>query len=283
MKTILDYKAIKIEDSPSYLLPRRAFLDNSYTVKDKETVVFDLIADEIAQEFAELAAVDFDERKSYGAVKAHFNIPFESPLATIARVDKPQFLFGQEKQSDFEKDIEEIQSGKKNWQQWIDKLPKKFQDHHWYQMNDWRDKKNKLHQIFFDNDAAVMYLIKKRWPNGVSCPYCDYHKVYEVATHKCDKMNFKFKCGRCYKKFSPLVRTLFHATKAPLVKWFSLMYLLTSNRYHDISIRQLCICIGVTYCAGWRMVKKFKGHTERSLLSTLNHGLFENKERTQTV
>ncbi len=97
------------------------------------------------------------------------------------------------------------------------------------------------------------YLIQQRWNGKPECPYCGGGKVYKIEKGE------RFKCGNpeCYKKFSATVGTVMEASKAPLVKWFTAIYLI-GNHKKGISSYQLAKDIGVTQTTGWFMLHRIR-------------------------
>ena len=57
---------------------------------------------------------------------------------------------------------------------------------------------------FFSNpQAAHDYMVGKRWPGGVHCPYCDGTTVSFYSNRRL------FRCAPCKKQFSVKVGTIF--------------------------------------------------------------------------
>lgn len=78
-----------------------------------------------------------------------------------------------------------------------------------------------------DEKDCREYLAANRWQDGKPvCPYCGCGNVYRI------KERDRYKCGspECYKKFSVTVGTIFEASKIPLMKWFTAVYLSTAHK-----------------------------------------------------
>ena len=106
---------------------------------------------------------------------------------------------------------------------------------------------NLLHicKAFATEDAALDYLIKQRWPDGVRCLACDNAKVYKIATKgKSGKPCRLFECADCGLHFSATTGTLFHDSHLPLQKWFMAMALMGEAK-KGISANQVERHIGV--------------------------------------
>ena len=91
---------------------------------------------------------------------------------------------------------------------------------------------------FKDNETCKRFLKEQRWGDDVVCPYCGHH-------HCRARSNGQFRCPNCLNNFSVLVGTIFENTKIALVKWFSVMYLISSHK-KGFSSHQLARDISVT-------------------------------------
>ena len=98
------------------------------------------------------------------------------------------------------------------------------------------------------------YLVSQRWPDGKPvCPYCGSGHIYRVKERQ------RFKCGNpdCYKKFSVTVGTIFEASKMPLFKWLTAVYLATAHK-KGISSYQLGRDIGISQKSAWFMLHRIR-------------------------
>ena len=108
-----------------------------------------------------------------------------------------------------------------------------------------------LVEYFKDNDTCKKFLIEQRWNDGdFICPYCKHHHCYKRA-------DGLFRCPKCRKNFSVLVRTIFENTKISLVKWLMAMYLVSSHK-KGISSHQLARDIEVTQKTAWYILHKIR-------------------------
>src|ERR1700736_4048440 len=75
------------------------------------------------------------------------------------------------------------------------------------------------------------YLVKRRWPDGVTCPRCGNVKVFPVKT-----MTFKWQCYECETikgggyRFSHIAGTIFENTNKPLREWFKVVHLMLTSK-----------------------------------------------------
>ncbi|PYV47835.1 MAG: hypothetical protein DMG94_04935 [Acidobacteria bacterium] len=119
---------------------------------------------------------------------------------------------------------------------------------------------NLLHicKAFATEDAALDYLIKQRWPDGVRCLACDNAKVYKIATKgKSGKPCRLFECADCGLHFSATTGTLFHDSHLPLQKWFMAMALMGEAK-KGISANQVARHIGVQYKTAWYLCHRIR-------------------------
>lgn len=95
------------------------------------------------------------------------------------------------------------------------------------------------------------YLIEKRWPDGVKCPFC-YGKS---ISHR--HSSHRLKCNSCNKSFSATAGTVLHATRLPLSKWFLAVSMIV-NAKKGISSLQLARTIGVNKNTAWYMQMRLR-------------------------
>jgi transposase-like protein len=84
-------------------------------------------------------------------------------------------------------------------------------------------------ELFPTDDACKMYLVARRWPNGVHCPRCgsDAKLSYLKARP------FHWQCRNCSGtgyRFSVLVGTIFENTKIGLRDWFRVIYMMLTGK-----------------------------------------------------
>jgi transposase-like protein len=115
-----------------------------------------------------------------------------------------------------------------------------------------------LAKSFPTEDAALLYWIKTRWPDGVRCFACDHDKSYLIETKgKTGKVARLFECADCGLHFSATTNTLFHDSHLPLQKWFMAIALMVEAK-KGISANQLKRHIGVTYKTAWYVCHRIR-------------------------
>lgn len=103
-----------------------------------------------------------------------------------------------------------------------------------------------LQKRFSTQHKCEVFLRRKRWPKGVSCPKCGAKHPYRI------KERNVWQCCACRYQFSITTGTIFHRSRTPLQKWFVAIWLMCSNK-KGISAKQLERSLGVTYKTAWRI------------------------------
>ena len=84
-------------------------------------------------------------------------------------------------------------------------------------------------KTFPDEDACRVYLVARRWPEGIRCPRCFNDKVFPVGS-----MAFKWQCYKCTPdagyRFSHIAGTIFENTNKPLREWFRVVHLMLTSK-----------------------------------------------------
>jgi len=111
--------------------------------------------------------------------------------------------------------------------------------------------------MFPDEDACRVYLVARRWPEGVSCPRCGSDHVYRLKT-----MDFKWECMDCGDgisfRFSHIAGTIFENTNKPLRKWYRVIHLMLVSK-KGMSALQLYRYMGFgSYKTAWLMCHKVR-------------------------
>ena len=110
-----------------------------------------------------------------------------------------------------------------------------------------------------DENDCMAYFVSLRWPGGVRCPRCNSERVAKLARP------WRWQCKRCSRngyRFSPLVGTIFEASKCPLTTWFSVIYLMCACK-EGLSIRQVQRLIsGRSPKTAWRLCRRIRAAME---------------------
>ncbi len=112
-------------------------------------------------------------------------------------------------------------------------------------------------RAFPDDAACLDHLVRRRYPNGISCPTCQ-----KVTKHFREASRPSYACEYCGHHEHPMVGTIFEGSATSLKLWYYAIFLMSSTRC-GISAKQLERELGVTYKCAWRMFNKI-----RSLMTT---------------
>ena len=111
-----------------------------------------------------------------------------------------------------------------------------------------------LFQMFPDNETAEQWFVETRWPDGITCAYCDSENVNDKASHK----TMPYRCNACKKRFSVKTNSLMHASNISYQKWVIAVYLVTTS-LKGVSSMKLHRDLGVTQKTAWFMLQRVRG------------------------
>ncbi len=104
---------------------------------------------------------------------------------------------------------------------------------------------------YSDERTCLFHLAELRWPDGYLCSKCN-HDTYYFLEGYC-----LFECRACGDHTSVTAGTLFHATKLPLVKWFTAIYFVSVDK-GGISASRLSKYIDVDWKTARNMLKRIR-------------------------
>jgi transposase-like protein len=105
--------------------------------------------------------------------------------------------------------------------------------------------------FFSDKDVSLSFVARLRWPDGISCPYCQAPEPSFLSTRRI------WKCKGCKKQFSAKVGTIFEDSPIPLEKWLPAMWFVV-NCKNGISSYELARALGVTQKTAWFMAHRIR-------------------------
>jgi transposase-like protein len=105
--------------------------------------------------------------------------------------------------------------------------------------------------MFPDAETARIYMEKRLWPNGPTCPCCGLGE--RITTRK----DGFYRCNQCQEDFTVRTGTIFERSHVPLHKWLYAMYLLVTAR-KGISSMQLAKEIGITQKSAWFVLHRIR-------------------------
>ena len=110
--------------------------------------------------------------------------------------------------------------------------------------------------MFPTEDACKDFLVKQRWPEGVTCPRCGNAKAYALPSRA-----YHWQCAECSStgyRFSLLVGTIFENTNYPLRTWFRVMHMMLTSK-KGMSALQIYRTIGMgSYRTAWYMCHRIR-------------------------
>jgi transposase-like protein len=105
--------------------------------------------------------------------------------------------------------------------------------------------------FFSDKDISLAFVARLRWPDGVTCPYCQAPEPSFLSTRRI------WKCRSCKKQFSAKVGTIFEDSPIALEKWLPAMWFVV-NCKNGISSYELARDLGVTQKTAWFMAHRIR-------------------------
>lgn len=236
---------------------------------------------DIWKEFEELATYDVSVIHSNREVKAHYGLKYEDRLTTQSKYgnyafDK-DFMSLDMKIDSFLNMHSDLSSV--DWNEMLSIYPKAPINVLDPWQIDWKDKRKKLHSVFFNEEVSFKYIVKKRWKDGVLCPKCFTDEPYIIKASHLSRLNstnpYIFKCRKCRKFFNPKTDSFMTNSPLPYSTWFGLIYLLTSVHRDSISSRALGRSLKISQKSSWHLIQKIKRNVGDEFLSNVNKGLFE--------
>ncbi|OSZ79711.1 hypothetical protein CAP36_00130 [Chitinophagaceae bacterium IBVUCB2] len=139
---------------------------------------------------------------------------------------------------------------------------------------------------YFSSEERCRDMFEKlRWQDGnIICPNCLTERAYRMS----NMIHYKCRNKSCGSRFSITKGTLLEATKLPLGKWFTAMYLVMSHK-KGISSHQLGRDLGVGQKAAWFVLCRIREIMKAKTFEKLDNiveidetyvgGKFENMHR----
>ena len=108
-------------------------------------------------------------------------------------------------------------------------------------------------RYFADPDVCVDFVASMRWPNGVTCPYCQGKRVSYLSSRRIWKCMAK----DCHKQFSVKTQSVFEDSPIPLDKWLVAVWLVV-NCKNGISSYEIMRDLKVTQKSAWFMLHRIR-------------------------
>lgn len=120
-----------------------------------------------------------------------------------------------------------------------------------------KPKYNDMNLLLFQNqfkneDDCYNWLFSTRWPNGFCCPNCSNGRYSLISTRRL------YKCLKCGYQVSLTAGTIFHKTKTPILKWFWLIFRMSTSKT-GVSIAEMQRELDIKdYKTIWTMAHKIR-------------------------
>ena len=105
-----------------------------------------------------------------------------------------------------------------------------------------------------DEAKAEQWFIETRWPDGVTCPFCDGR---ESVMERKNRKPQPYHCKACRKDFSVKTNTLMHGSKLPLSTWAMAYFIFTTN-LKGVSSMKIHRDLGVTQKTAWHLAHRIR-------------------------
>jgi transposase-like protein len=106
---------------------------------------------------------------------------------------------------------------------------------------------------FSDLDTCTTFMAQMRWPQGVTCPYCESKAVSYVSSRRIWKCMNK----ACHRQFSVKVGTVMEDSPIKLDKWLAAIWMIT-NAKNGISSYEIHRALGVTQKTAWFLLHRIR-------------------------
>jgi transposase-like protein len=108
-------------------------------------------------------------------------------------------------------------------------------------------------EYFSDPDVCLDFMVKLRWPDGVSCPTCGSVDVRFIPTRQI----WECKEKHAKRQFSVKVGTIVEDSPIALNKWLATIWMI-ANAKNGISSYEVHRAIGVTQKTAWFMLHRIR-------------------------
>lgn len=122
---------------------------------------------------------------------------------------------------------------------------------------------NLTNPLFSDEAKARAYLEAQRWPDGVTCPFCDKRDAVKALDSKAHGPGW-YHCNTCRKLFTVRVRSVMERSHIPLTKWALVFHLMAASK-KGVSAKQVQRMLGFkSYKTAWFMCHRIRTAMDQS-------------------
>lgn len=132
-------------------------------------------------------------------------------------------------------------------------------------------------ELMADEEKAIAFFERIRWPNGPICPRCGSTESYKIVGKPTAKRPARpglRTCKKCRKQFTVKVGTVFEESKIPMRQWLGAMHLMTSSK-KGVSSRQIERELGVTIKTAWFITHRIREAMKAGPLAAMLTGVVE--------
>jgi transposase-like protein len=106
---------------------------------------------------------------------------------------------------------------------------------------------------FKDPETSTTFMAQMRWPEGVTCPYCQGKAVSYLSTRR------KWKCmnKECHKQFSVKVGTIMEDSPIGLDKWLAAIWMI-ANAKNGVSSYEIHRALDITQKSAWFLLHRIR-------------------------
>lgn len=122
---------------------------------------------------------------------------------------------------------------------------------------------------FSDVEVATDFMVRLRWPGGVTCPRCQQKNVTLLARVTRQQSRRIWNCKDCRKQFGVKVGTVMEDSPIGLDKWLPAFWLLSSAK-NGISSCELARALGVTQKSAWFILHRIRLAMQQGTIEKMN-------------
>lgn len=104
---------------------------------------------------------------------------------------------------------------------------------------------------FSDEQKALNFFVSVRWPDGVTCPYCECRRLSFISTRRV------WHCSECKKRFSAKVGTIMEDATINVGVWMIALWMLTGAK-NGISSCELSRSLGICQKTAWFLLRRLR-------------------------
>jgi len=120
-------------------------------------------------------------------------------------------------------------------------------------------------RYFADLDAALAFMVRLRWPNGVICPTCGRTDARFLAHQR----RWQCKTVHAHRQFSVKVGTIFEDSPLPLDQWMIAVWMEVNSK-NSISSYEVAKALGVTQKTAWFMQHRIRLAMQRGTFAKMS-------------